>query len=79
MQKTSVIGTPIQEFLDRFYMSRIGIRFLIGQRERRSLNQLTLEFKTLGANHFIDIALNTLPPHPDYVGIICTRAVRPLH
>ncbi|OWZ36265.1 hypothetical protein LQV05_006392 [Cryptococcus neoformans] len=52
MQKTSVIGTPIQEFLDRFYMSRIGIRFLIGQH----------------------IALNTLPPHPDYVGIICTRA-----
>jgi hypothetical protein len=22
-----------------------------------------------------DVALNTLSPHPDYVGIICTRAV----
>ena len=22
-----------------------------------------------------DVALNTLQPHPDYVGIICTRAV----
>jgi pyruvate dehydrogenase kinase 2/3/4 len=27
------IGQGIQEWLDRFYMSRIGIRFLIGQRE----------------------------------------------
>jgi len=26
------IGQSIQEWLDRFYMSRIGIRFLIGQR-----------------------------------------------
>ncbi|WVQ84899.1 hypothetical protein IAT38_007062 [Cryptococcus sp. DSM 104549] len=51
-QKTARIGTAIQEFLDRFYMSRIGIRFLIGQH----------------------VALNTLPPHADYVGIICTRA-----
>jgi pyruvate dehydrogenase kinase 2/3/4 len=27
------IGLDIQSWLDRFYMSRIGIRFLIGQRE----------------------------------------------
>lgn len=27
------IGLDIQAWLDRFYMSRIGIRFLIGQRE----------------------------------------------
>ncbi|KAL5514735.1 hypothetical protein ACEPAG_2051 [Sanghuangporus baumii] len=46
------IGMEMQQWLDRFYMSRIGIRFLIGQH----------------------IALNTLEPHPDYVGIICTRA-----
>ncbi|WVQ77255.1 hypothetical protein IAR50_006938 [Cryptococcus sp. DSM 104548] len=51
-QKGGRIGAPIQEFLDRFYMSRIGIRFLIGQH----------------------VALNTLQPHPDYVGIICTKA-----
>ncbi|KAG8765781.1 hypothetical protein FRC20_008310, partial [Serendipita sp. 405] len=47
-----LIGSDVQRFLDRFYMSRIGIRFLIGQH----------------------IALNTLQPHPDYVGIICTRS-----
>ena len=46
------IGLDVQQWLDRFYMSRIGIRFLIGQH----------------------IALNTLEPHQDYVGIICTRA-----
>lgn len=51
-QKTQNIGLDVQAWLDRFYMSRIGIRFLIGQH----------------------VALNTLGPHPDYVGIICTRA-----
>ncbi|EJT49166.1 hypothetical protein A1Q1_01815 [Trichosporon asahii var. asahii CBS 2479] len=51
-QKAGRIGQNIQEWLDRFYLSRIGIRALIGQH----------------------VALNTLKPHPDYVGIICTRA-----
>ncbi|KAI0792589.1 mitochondrial pyruvate dehydrogenase [Abortiporus biennis] len=46
------INVDIQHWLDRFYLSRIGIRFLIGQH----------------------VALNTLQPHPDYVGIICTRS-----
>lgn len=32
-QKSSRIGQNIQEWLDRFYLSRIGIRALIGQRE----------------------------------------------
>lgn len=50
--RSKLIGSDVQRFLDRFYMSRIGIRFLIGQH----------------------IALNTLQPHPDYVGIICTRS-----
>jgi len=49
---TKHIGLDIQAWLDRFYLSRIGIRFLIGQH----------------------IALNTLQPHPDYVGIICKNA-----
>ncbi|VDB91019.1 unnamed protein product [Peniophora sp. CBMAI 1063] len=51
-QKAKRIGLDMQAWLDRFYMSRIGIRFLIGQH----------------------IALNTLQPHPDYVGIICTQS-----
>jgi len=46
------INLDVQHWLDRFYLSRIGIRFLIGQH----------------------VALNTLQPHPDYVGIICTRS-----
>ncbi|CAL1699837.1 unnamed protein product [Somion occarium] len=50
--KARNINLDVQHWLDRFYMSRIGIRFLIGQH----------------------IALNTLQPHPDYVGIICTRS-----
>ena len=45
------IDSQIQNFLDRFYLSRIGIRMLIGQH----------------------IALTTLPPREDYVGIICTK------
>jgi pyruvate dehydrogenase kinase 2/3/4 len=32
-RKTSNIGLDMQSWLDRFYMSRIGIRFLIGQRQ----------------------------------------------
>lgn len=32
-QNAQSIGLDIQAWLDRFYMSRIGIRFLIGQRE----------------------------------------------
>jgi len=51
-QRTQNIGLDVQSWLDRFYMSRIGIRFLIGQH----------------------VALNTLAPHKDYVGIICTHA-----
>ncbi|TCD60773.1 hypothetical protein EIP91_009530 [Steccherinum ochraceum] len=51
-QNVRNIDVDVQHWLDRFYLSRIGIRFLIGQH----------------------IALNTLQPHPDFVGIICTRS-----
>lgn len=63
------INLDVQHWLDRFYLSRIGIRFLIGQ--RRSMTALLF----LCANPSTDIALNTLQPHQDYVGIICTSAV----
>ena len=36
-QNARNIGLDIQAWLDRFYMSRIGIRFLIGQRELDSI------------------------------------------
>lgn len=68
------IDNEIQAWLDRFYLSRIGIRFLLGQRayqfQRTVVNQeFTLEVPPT------DISLNTLEPHPDYVGIICTKSV----
>ncbi len=73
-QKTQKIGLDIQAWLDRFYMSRIGIRFLIGQRGS------FVPLPPYSGSHThpfpdVDVALNTLAPHPDYVGIICTRAV----
>jgi pyruvate dehydrogenase kinase 2/3/4 len=69
------IGLDIQSWLDRFYMSRIGIRFLIGQREScgLSLRFFVIDAFVMGA---ADVALNTQQAHEDYVGIICTKAVR---
>lgn len=79
-RNVSSIGTDVQGWLDRFYMSRIGIRFLIGQRESFlfifgcwlvSWRWMCLTNEYLS----VDIALNTLQSHEDYVGIICTRSV----
>jgi pyruvate dehydrogenase kinase 2/3/4 len=71
--RTQKIGLDVQAWLDRFYMSRIGIRFLIGQRGFHLFHPLR-PFSGLDTL-VVDVALNTLTPHPDYVGIICTRAV----
>jgi pyruvate dehydrogenase kinase 2/3/4 len=71
-QNARRIGLDMQAWLDRFYMSRIGIRFLIGQRSA------FVHFQHHAATDpgiTLDIALNTLQAHPDYVGIICTRSV----
>jgi len=70
-QNARNIGLEIQAWLDRFYMSRIGIRFLIGQRKLNSLPCLILSLLPLD----LDVGLNTQQSHPDYVGIICTNAV----
>jgi len=40
-QNARHIGLDIQAWLDRFYMSRIGIRFLIGQRACNPLKTLS--------------------------------------
>jgi len=71
--KTQRIGLDVQAWLDRFYMSRIGIRFLIGQRGFHCSSPLRPFFGV--DTPVVDVALNTLAPHQDYVGIICTRAV----
>ena len=39
-QNAKHIGLDMQAWLDRFYLSRIGIRFLIGQRGLLFLNHL---------------------------------------
>jgi pyruvate dehydrogenase kinase 2/3/4 len=70
-QNARNIGLDIQAWLDRFYMSRIGIRFLIGQRECLR----PIRFDRSHRFTDTDIALNTQQAHPDYVGIICTKAV----
>ncbi|KAI0052769.1 mitochondrial pyruvate dehydrogenase [Auriscalpium vulgare] len=68
------IGLDMQAWLDRFYMSRIGIRFLIGQ--RLCLPSILHEPGSTSTEPSSpsDVALNTLQPHQDYVGIICTRS-----
>lgn len=53
-QKAQNIGLDVQAWLDRFYMSRIGIRFLIGQRRfiRRGGASSLIPLDRCGAQHF---------------------------
>jgi pyruvate dehydrogenase kinase 2/3/4 len=74
-QNARSIGLDIQAWLDRFYLSRIGIRFLIGQRASFNLIYSIFHFPCI---IYIDVAINTQQAHQDYVGIICTQAVRSL-
>lgn len=71
-QGAKQIGVDMQSWLDRFYLSRIGIRFLIGQ--RGCLFVSPTGFLAHGTNS-LDVALNTQQAHEDYVGIIHTEAV----
>lgn len=71
IQNARNIGLDIQQWLDRFYMSRIGIRFLIGQRTSLvSFGPVPI----ILPQPLPDVALNTQQAHQDYVGIICTKA-----
>jgi pyruvate dehydrogenase kinase 2/3/4 len=72
-QNAKQIGLDMQAWLDRFYLSRIGIRFLIGQRPFFLFSRRNLYF--VDSSSLSDIALNTHQAHEDYVGIICTKAV----
>ena len=76
-QNARHIGLDIQAWLDRFYLSRIGIRFLIGQRAFFWFNFVYSNFHSPKII-YSDVAINTHQAHEDYVGIICTQAVRPL-
>ena len=44
------IGLDIQAWLDRFYMSRIGIRFLIGQRASPPLSPCRFHLRAAGTH-----------------------------
>lgn len=68
--KIVFVNSRIQTFLDRFYMSRIGIRMLIGQHIALIMSQKS-PTKTRISNFF-----NSAGSSPDnskkYVGVICT-------
>lgn len=55
---SDAVDPAVQSFLDRFYMSRIGIRILIGQHIALNAPNLSTQQQQ---------------QQPDYVGIICTR------
>lgn len=64
-QKSDRIEREIQTFLDRFYMSRIGMRSLYFSDGSNAvlINDLPLGIRVLIGQH---IALNRLEPHEDY-------------
>lgn len=69
--KTIVVNSQIQTFLDRFYMSRIGIRMLIGQ--HIALNQAQHSPVKQRINAFLNGPGDVSPKkNSNYVGIICT-------
>ncbi|KAG7663952.1 pkp1 [[Candida] subhashii] len=69
--KTEIVNSQIQTFLDRFYMSRIGIRMLIGQ--HIALNQAQHSPVKQRINSFLNGSESVSPKkNSNYVGIICT-------
>ncbi|EER30566.1 hypothetical protein CTRG_05965 [Candida tropicalis MYA-3404] len=69
--QTVLVNSQIQTFLDRFYMSRIGIRMLIGQHIALNLAQNSPTKQRFSA--LINGSQgNTKKPRSNYVGVICT-------
>lgn len=69
--KTIFVNSSIQTFLDRFYMSRIGIRMLIGQHIALNLAQQKPKSKLsslMNGNN----ANGSNKNRSNYVGVICT-------
>lgn len=62
--QTVIVNSSIQTFLDRFYMSRIGIRMLIGQHIALNMSQQKPKSK------FSNFMVNK--PKSNYVGVIST-------
>lgn len=67
--KTVFVNSSIQTFLDRFYMSRIGIRMLIGQHIALVMSQQKPKNKL---TNFMNGAGGSNKSKSNYVGVICT-------
>lgn len=72
--KTVVVNSSIQTFLDRFYMSRIGIRMLLGQHIALNMSQASPTKSRI--NSFLNGSKNpnnSSSSKSNYVGVICTQ------
>lgn len=73
----TALQADIQRFLDRFYMSRIGIRILIGQHIALSRSNAAPHDSITAGNAALRgknaIGEVSTPDKEQYVGIICTN------
>lgn len=70
--KTVFVNSQIQTFLDRFYMSRIGIRMLIGQHLALNMAQNSPTKQRLLKLINGSEGSTKKPGRSNYVGVICT-------